>query len=119
MGKLTWCTNAGIGCVAETGAAASEAAFKGEAPGKRVVHVATHGFFLGGRCRSVLETEPGVGAGLRLEPDQIAPVVGENPLLLSGLALAGANRRTNSGAEGEDGILTAEEIASLDLNGVE
>jgi CHAT domain-containing protein len=44
---------------------------------------------------------------------------GENPLLLSGLALAGANHRQAAGPDEEDGILTAEEIAALDLSGVE
>jgi len=80
-----------------TGAAASEDAFKHNAPEHRIVHVATHGFFLTDRCGSTPE---------------------ENPLLLSGLALAGANRRMEVGrdAELEDGILTAEEIASLDLS---
>lgn len=39
----------------------------------------------------------------------------ENPLLLSGLALAGANDRKQPG----EGILTAEEIASTNLEGVE
>ena len=45
------------------------------------------------------------------------PVLGqiENPLLRSGLALAGANLQ-QSGA-GEDGILTAQEVAGLDLWG--
>jgi CHAT domain-containing protein len=39
----------------------------------------------------------------------------DNPLLLSGLALAGANESKQPG----DGILTAEEIASLHLDGLE
>jgi CHAT domain-containing protein len=43
----------------------------------------------------------------------------ENPLLLSGLALAGANRRQTAAPDEDDGILTAEEVASLDLGGVE
>jgi CHAT domain-containing protein len=47
------------------------------------------------------------------------PVVGENPLLLSGLALAGANRRASAGPEEDDGILTAEEVAGMDLSGVD
>ena len=47
-----------------------------------------------------------------------APRSERNPLLLSGLALAGANRRATSG-DGEDGILTAEEVGALDLGGVE
>jgi CHAT domain-containing protein len=49
------------------------------------------------------------------------PLAEENPLLLSGLVLAGANRRDDPGnADGiEDGILTAEEVASLNLSGLE
>jgi CHAT domain-containing protein/Tfp pilus assembly protein PilF len=90
-------TGAG-GVIERTGERASGNGFKQDAPGRRVVHVAAHGFFLGGTC-----------------PSSNVEVTGENPLLLSGLALAGANRRESS----EDGIVTAEEIASLDLNGVE
>jgi CHAT domain-containing protein len=44
---------------------------------------------------------------------------GENPLLLTGLALAGANHRESAGSDEEDGILTAEEVASLDLSSAE
>lgn len=76
------------------GDGADEIAFKLNAPGKRILHIAAHGFFLGSECG-----------------------VGESPLLLSGLALAGANER--QGKAGDDGILTAEEIASLNLEGVE
>src|SRR4029078_11001339 len=43
----------------------------------------------------------------------------ENPLLMSGLAFAGANRRAVSKASEEDGILTGEEVASLNLSGTE
>uniref|UniRef100_Q027U1 Tetratricopeptide TPR_2 repeat protein n=1 Tax=Solibacter usitatus (strain Ellin6076) TaxID=234267 RepID=Q027U1_SOLUE len=85
--------------VEQTGDAASEAAFKANSPGKKVVHVAAHAFFLGDGCRQT--------------------AAGENPLLLSGFALAGANRRRGGGAADEDGIVTAEEIAAMDLRGVE
>jgi CHAT domain-containing protein/tetratricopeptide (TPR) repeat protein len=100
-----------------TGPEAGEGAFKRMASGHRVVHLATHGFFLEGRCASALESarrtaQPDVRRG---GPSQ----AGDNPLLLSGLALAGANRREEAGAEEEDGILTAEEIAAVDLSGVE
>jgi CHAT domain-containing protein len=38
---------------------------------------------------------------------------------LSGLAVAGANHREAAGADSDDGIITAEEISALDLDGVE
>jgi CHAT domain-containing protein len=45
----------------------------------------------------------------------------DNPLVLSGLALSGANRRNDARdpKQAEDGVLTGEEIASLDLSGVD
>ncbi len=83
-----------------SGVAASESAFKHWAPGSRNLHLATHGFSLAPDCRSTTAE-------------------GASPLLFSGLALAGANRRGRAGAGDEDGILTAEEIASLDLSSVD
>src|SRR5439155_9556351 len=41
------------------------------------------------------------------------------PLLLSGLAFAGANRHGTARNSDDDGILTAEEVAALNLEGVE
>jgi CHAT domain-containing protein len=38
---------------------------------------------------------------------------------MSGLALAGANRRAAAAPDEEDGILTAEEVSALNLDGVE
>ncbi len=102
-----------------TGSAASEAAFKEKGPGRRMLHLATHGFFLGEQCASALDdTRPSGGSEAR-EQQGPPPVVGENPLLLSGLALAGANHRASAGPEEEDGILTAEEVAAMDLSGVD
>ncbi|MFC2171564.1 tetratricopeptide repeat protein [Acidobacteriota bacterium] len=101
------------------GAAASEKSFKQKASGKRVLHLATHGFFLGGRCESALEAKRGVSGLANLGEQPPPPIKGGNPLLLAGLALAGANRRDAASPEEEDGILTAEEIAALDLSGVE
>jgi CHAT domain-containing protein len=77
-----------------------------------VLHLATHGFFLGGKCASAFDDS-------ELPRKQTPVPVGENPLLLSGLALAGANHRQAAGSDEEDGILTAEEIGALDLRGVE
>ena len=83
-----------------TDAAATEAAFKAEAGRHRIVHLATHGFFLGEKCASTR-------------------VARENPLLLSGLVFAGANHRDRAGSDNEDGVLTAEEVAALNLSDVE
>lgn len=87
-----------------SGASAGEAAFKRDAPGRRVVHLATHAFFLGESCAN------GSAA---------ADVLARNPLVFSGIALAGANRWRDAGAGQEDGLLTAEELAGMRLDGVE
>ncbi|MBD3235449.1 MAG: CHAT domain-containing protein [Candidatus Eisenbacteria bacterium] len=83
-----------------TGAAASEDAVKQSATQRRLLHVATHAFFLDPQCTA--------GTG-----------VPANPLLLAGLALAGANLRGAGDADRDDGILTAQEIAALDLSGTD
>jgi CHAT domain-containing protein len=49
----------------------------------------------------------------------LARTARENPLLLSGLILAGANHRNVAPPDSEDGVLTAEEVAALNLSGVE
>jgi len=118
------------GLVKLTGGAPGEARIKRELPGKRFVHLATHGFFATGELRESLgEGGGGTHRGLKLgqarprpAPDSGAtagpPVdLSElNPLLLSGLILAGANK---GGTAEEDGILTAEEVVGLDLRGTE
>jgi CHAT domain-containing protein len=95
-----------------SGRAATEAALKQRAAGTRVLHLATHGFFLGGRCASAI-------AGQGDHTIMATRNAGENPLLLAGFALTGANQRQAVGHDEEDGILTAEEVAALDLQGVE
>jgi CHAT domain-containing protein/Tfp pilus assembly protein PilF len=92
----------GTGALVLSGAAAEEERFKAHAPAKDLIHVASHGFFLGSDC----------------EDESRVDLVAASPLLLSGIALAGANNRVSAPSGGEDGILTAEEIASLDLSGV-
>jgi CHAT domain-containing protein len=86
----------------------------------RILHIATHGFFL-------TDVEPpalaGRGIGVVASDGTLpsttlprASVDVENPLLRSGLALAGFNRR-RSGSE--DGVFTALEASSLNLLGTQ
>ena len=114
-----------------TGRGADERTFKQRAPGHRVLQIATHGFFLGSACTAAPEGTRSVGglvskskpvtpAGRKPStPPQPQPTTAGNPLLQSGLAMAGANRRAAADGEEDDGILTAEEVASLNLDGVE
>jgi CHAT domain-containing protein/tetratricopeptide (TPR) repeat protein len=102
---------------------ATEAAVRAQAPTCRWLHLATHGYFAPEALKSAL-AEPAAGPGngpLRLDLDRGAghrDITGWNPGLLSGLALAGANVRPTPPGQ-DDGILTALEVAELDLSGVE
>jgi tetratricopeptide (TPR) repeat protein/CHAT domain-containing protein len=99
------------------GADATEAAFRKAVAGKALLHLATHGFFLDGRCAAALSNTRGIG-GVSAPPLPLPRAQRlDNPLLLSGLAFAGANQR--SGRGDEDGVMTAAEIAALDLSGTE
>jgi CHAT domain-containing protein/tetratricopeptide (TPR) repeat protein len=101
------------------GAGAGAAQLLRDLPRARWAHIATHGFFADPSIPSVLRPDlrlfsaigrENVGAGLR------------NPLVLSGLVLAGANRpRADIDASARDdlGILTAEAIAGLPLQDLE
>ena len=100
-----------------TGAAATETAFRSAVSGCRVLHLATHGFFLAGDCASSAN-DRGIGRLVQKSPRQPESGEVQNPLQLSGLALAGANHRDQTLAGQDDGILTAEEIASLDLSSI-
>jgi CHAT domain-containing protein len=98
-----------------TGPQATEQAFRAGARGHSVVHVATHAFFIDGDCapRTARTGSPLTAGGT------LPYIVRENPLLLSGLVLAGANHHAEARPGADDGLLTAEEIAGLDLRGTE
>ena len=72
-----------------------------------IMHLATHGFFLEDQ---------------KVNPGQESSSRYENPLLRSGLALAGANTFIKGGTlpdEAEDGLITAEDVSGLDLTETE
>lgn len=87
----------------------------------RIVHIATHGFYLPlenagafNESRSVQRSSGSALGRLRYV---------DNPLLRSGLVLAGANQLATSsekrGVNLEDGWLTAQEISSMDFRNTE
>jgi CHAT domain-containing protein len=76
---------------------ASLAAFRDNASGKQVLHLATHGFFIESACRK-------------------NSTLDENPLLRAGVAFSGANRHESAL---QNGVLTGSEVAAMDLEGTE
>ena len=92
---------------------ASEQSIRESAPKSRYLHFATHGFFADETVKAMSAKKDD---NKRMMGEK-AVVTGENPGLLSGLVLAGANLPPKG--NGDDGILTASEVAELDLTGVE
>ena len=96
----------------------------------RYLHLATHGFFLEEKLPPALASRRSGRLGEMLQGSQ---TVAMNPGLLCGLALTGANRTTKQqpsppaplpGGEGsqeadDQGVVTAEEIAAQNFDGVE
>lgn len=78
----------------------------------RILHFATHGFFLPDEPFELVRVPSRTGKGVAY--DLVANP--ENPLMRSGIALTGANKLCDGD---EDGILTAMEAAGLDLRGTE
>ncbi|MDH3892305.1 MAG: CHAT domain-containing protein [candidate division Zixibacteria bacterium] len=94
------------------GPEASERRFKAGAPGHRVIHIATHGYFVPSRIGRLPTVD---------HDDATIGLTDFNPLLRSGLFLAGANLLgagiDSTGAE--DGVLTAYEVSSMNLVGTD
>jgi CHAT domain-containing protein/Tfp pilus assembly protein PilF len=113
-----------LGVTLLTGSQATENALK-QLQSPKILHIATHGFFLN---NVPLVAPPDFSGSLfqegafnQIPPTSFSrtrPATGntENPLLRSGIALAGFNPR-KSGSE--DGVLTALEAAGLNLSGTE
>jgi CHAT domain-containing protein/tetratricopeptide (TPR) repeat protein len=124
----------GAHAASEVGARATEASFKRDAPGCEVLHVATHGVVWGDSCAPLRPGLRAVGGVAPLErrprrPSATPPPAAEpqasRPLASPWagrqvwLALAGANRAAAGGPDENEGLLTADEVVTLDLRGVD
>ncbi len=100
-----------------TGTQATENALK-QIKSPKILHIATHGFFLTDLelvAAANLNEDRGLGVVSRFDNSQKpSPNQTENPLLRSGIVLAGANKRQSGD---EDGVLTALETTYLRLYG--
>lgn len=92
-------------------------------PSPQILVLATHGFFLPNQEKALDDLDRhtqliGTGSNQVLQPQNLKI---KNPLLRSGLALAGSNRRNdpNLPLDADNGILTALEISGLDLRGTQ
>jgi len=103
--------------VLRTGQSATQSSLRELMPGRRYIHLATHGEFL--------DVGPGQDGGRFLVTDSssggaLFDVTARNPLVLSKLVLAGANRPVETNLAGvpvgDDGFLTAEEVMGMDLS---
>jgi CHAT domain-containing protein len=100
------------------GTEATEESFKilGQgSPSPRILHLATHGFFF----PDPKESKPGEGQAIGEKTFKVS----DNPMIRSGLVLAGGNHAWKTGkplSPGlEDGILTAYEISQMNLANTE
>ena len=108
------------------GADATEAQLQ-EINSPRILHLATHGFFLPESKDDHRSEKSELEGKMNLigdaQKDRRTPVMLKNPMHRSGLALAGAQRTMEAWAKGEvppsdnDGIVTAEEVGGLTLKG--
>jgi tetratricopeptide (TPR) repeat protein len=122
-----WPDSAG-GARLVTGVEAEEARVKADAPGHAVIHIATHGVVVEDTCSMIATAGTrGIGAvavagppagGRAGRPRPTRPVSPWLPRQVW-LALAGANRPPSATRDENEGLLTAEEIVTLDLRGTD
>lgn len=135
----TWPAGDGPATLLE-GAAADEAGFKRHAPGRAVLHLATHGVVVNDRCEAAGMPDAIAAAGATRGVGGVA-VVGaparagrEKPPAAAAehrpaprsplgravwLAFAGAARQAGEASDENEGLLTAEEVVTLDLRGTD
>ena len=98
--------------VTYTDSAANERAFRQNGVGKRIIHLATHGW------TDYQGNIPWIDPDLAYLPHNVEAYIATlNPLLRAGIALSPSGVEIADGQR--DGVLTALEVSTLDLRGVE
>lgn len=92
------------------GRRASETFFRDEAPGNRWLHIATHGFF-------AESLRPQLLSGDNIDTQANWDLALFPPDVLAGIVFAGANDKRRG--QQDDGLLTALEVAQMDLASVD
>jgi CHAT domain-containing protein/tetratricopeptide (TPR) repeat protein len=98
--------------------AATESRLREEMPRHAVVHVATHGFHVGGAGDALPDLGSVRGAAPQNPPPASGDLARSFPGVLSGIVCA-PPAPDGEEAEAGDGLLTAEEMAWMDLGGVD
>jgi CHAT domain-containing protein len=122
----TWKNTAHGSSTVLIGPDATESAFKQQAPTSTIIHIATHGVVIGDVCRGEEPAARGVGGVSPIEkPAKVssdpprAPVRDREPSPWMGrrvwLALAAADHAEEADSDDNDGLLTAEEVVTLNL----
>lgn len=83
-----------------------------ELPRARYAHLATHGFFADAKFRSALQLDESL---FQSRGGELIGAAARNPLIMSGLVLAGANRPEVP----DRGIITADSLINLPLENLE
>ena len=101
-----------------TGDKASEAAFLTQAPQYGMLHLITHEYFEDPNVKSIAQADVKQD-GLSSDANGPDPFINTYlPGLLSGLAMAGANRPSDDPEDPRDGILRSSEIEASSMQGV-
>jgi CHAT domain-containing protein len=102
--------------IVRSGKSASTAQLLQDLTKARYAHLATHGFFANAQYRSYVQADPKLFEQRAFGERRSAAA--RSPLILSGLVLAGANRQ-GAQAAADLGIVTAESLIGLPLEGLE
>lgn len=105
---------------------ASEKEFKSIASNNNILHIASHGFFFSDTEENEENSDKNqnnenstnqLSRGVEYGYGVWSFILNDNPLMRSGIVLAGANGVWNSEEQidEEDGVLTAQEVSNLDL----